>query len=363
VTGLTAPEPPRIMKLSDFDYELPKELVAQKPPRRRGESRLLVLTRESGELRETHFANFPRYLQEGDILVINETRVIPARILGRRPSGGAVEVFLVRRLAERRWVAMIRPSKRMAPGETVLVGEAAHAITIEDAAGPVEWRVLMPVGVSERAFIESFGHVPLPPYIKRADLPDDRERYQTIFARREGSVAAPTAGLHFTEEVLLEIKRRGITVLPLTLHVGPGTFRPLASETVEQNALEPEHVLLRKDYWEEIRDARRAGRRVVAVGTTTTRALESLARGPLTGQEEQAIEGEPYIAGTTDLFIYPGFKFRVVGALLTNFHLPKSSLLLLVAAFAGREAVLRAYGWAIARKYRFYSYGDAMFIR
>jgi S-adenosylmethionine:tRNA ribosyltransferase-isomerase len=351
------------MKLSDFDYDLPSELVAQKPPQRRGESKLLVLTRESGELRETLFSNFPRYLQEGDILVVNETRVIPARILGRRPSGGAIEVFLVRRLAERRWVALIRPSKRMSPGETVLVGEAAHEITVEESAGPGEWRVLLPEGLSERAFIESFGHVPLPPYIKRPDLPEDRERYQTVFAKRDGSVAAPTAGLHFTEEVLFEIKRRGISVLPVTLHVGPGTFRPLASETVEENTLESEHVLLRKDYWDEIRNARRAGRRVVAVGTTTTRALESLARGPLAGQEEQMIQGESYVAGTTDLFIYPGFEFRVVGSLFTNFHLPKSSLLLLTAAFAGREAMLRAYGWAIARKFRFFSYGDAMFIR
>lgn len=351
------------MKLSDFDYELPNELVAQKPLRRRGESKLLVLTRKSGELRETLFSNFPRYLQEGDLLVVNETRVIPARILGRRSSGGAVEVFLVRRLADRRWIAMIRPSKRMSPGETVLVGEDAHVITVEESAGPGEWRVALPAGVSECAFVESFGHVPLPPYIKRPDVLEDRERYQTVFAKRDGSVAAPTAGLHFTEEVLFEIKRRGITVLPVTLHVGPGSFRPLASETVEENSLEPEHVMLRKDYWEEIRHARRAGRRVVAVGTTTTRALESLARGPLTGQEEHTIDGESYIAGTTDLFIYPGFEFRVVGALLTNFHLPRSSLLLLAAAFAGRDAVLRAYGWAITRKFKFFSYGDAMFIR
>ena len=351
------------MKLSDFDYELPNDLIAQRPPQRRGESKLIVLTRPGGELRETLFTNLPRYLQEGDLLVVNETRVIPARILGRRPSGGAVEVLLVRRLADRLWIAMLRPSNRMRPGETVLVGGAGHAIVVEDHLGPGEWKIALPPAISEPAFLESFGHVPLPPYIKRPDAPDDRERYQTVFARREGSVAAPTAGLHFTEEVLFDVKRRGVTVLPVTLHVGPGSFRPLANETVEENRLEPEHVILRKDHWDEVRQARRAGRRIVAVGTTTARVLESLARGPLAEQEERTIDGERYLEGATDLFIYPGFEFRVVDALLTNLHLPRSSLLLLAAAFAGRETTLRAYRWAITRKFRFYSYGDAMFIR
>jgi S-adenosylmethionine:tRNA ribosyltransferase-isomerase len=351
------------MKLSDFDYELPKDLIAQHPSRRRDESKLLILTRSDGGLRETLFTNFARFLQEGDLLVVNETRVIPARIFGRRPSGGAIEVFLVRRLADREWIAMLRPSKRMRRGDLVLVGEAGHAIVIGDRLDEGEWKVVLPPTISERVFIETFGHVPLPPYIVRPDVPDDRERYQTVFARSDGSVAAPTAGLHFTEEILFDIKRRGVTVLPVTLHVGPGTFRPLAHETVEENTLEPEHVMLRKDHWEEIRGAGRDGRRLVAVGTTTTRALESLARGPLTGQAERTIDGERYITGTTDLFIYPGFQFRVVDALLTNFHLPRSSLLLLAAAFAGRETILRAYRWAITREFRFYSYGDAMFIR
>jgi S-adenosylmethionine:tRNA ribosyltransferase-isomerase len=352
-----------IMKLSDFDYELPKELIAQAPPRRRDGSRLLVLDRATGELRETRFSNFPRFLQEGDLLVVNETRVIPARIYGRKASGGLVEVFLVRRLAERQWVAMLRPAKRLHPGETVLVGERDHEIRIGPSLGGSEWQVSLPGSVDENRFLEEFGHIPLPPYIKRDDVPADRERYQTIFARRNGSVAAPTAGLHFTEEVLREIKRRGVTIVPVTLHVGPGSFRPLASEVVEENTLEPELALIKKDYCDEIRSAQRTGRRLVAVGTTTTRVLESLARGPLADEEEQMIDGEAYLSGTTDLFIYPGFEFKVVDALLTNLHLPKSSLLLLTTAFAGREAILAAYRWAIGRKCRFYSYGDVMFIR
>jgi len=351
------------MKLSDFDYELPKDLIAQHPARRRDESKLLVLSRSGGELRETLFSNFPRYLQEGDLLVVNDTRVLPARIFGRRPTGGAIEVFLVRRIADREWLAMLRPAKRMRPGEIVLVGEAAHALVVGDELRPGEWTIKLPQAISEHAFLDTFGHVPLPPYIRRPDTPSDRERYQTVFAKRSGSVAAPTAGLHFTEEVLFDVKRRGVTVLPITLHVGPGTFRPLASETVEENALEPEWIMVRTEHWKEMRDARRSGRRLVAVGTTTTRALESLARGPLGGEEERTIDGERCLVGTTELFIYPGFEFRVVDVLLTNFHLPRSSLLVLTAAFGGREAVLRAYNWAVARRFRFYSYGDAMLIK
>jgi S-adenosylmethionine:tRNA ribosyltransferase-isomerase len=351
------------MKLSDFDYELPQELIAQHPSKERDESRLIVLDRSGEDIRETLFSNFPRFLREGDILAVNETRVIPARILCRRTTGGLVEVFLVRRLAERRWIAMLRPASKLREGEAVLVGDEELAIAIGAAAGEGEREVFLPSSVDERRFLEEHGHVPLPPYIKREDDERDRERYQTVYARRDGSVAAPTAGLHFTKETLFEIRRRGVTVVPVTLHVGPGTFRPLANETVEENRLEPELALVRKDSWDEINEARRAGRRVVAVGTTTTRVLEALAGGPLANQEERVIDGETYLAGTTDLFIYPGFRFKVVDALLTNLHLPKSSLLLLVAAFAGRDTVLKTYRWAIGRKFRFYSYGDVMFIR
>lgn len=351
------------MKLSEFDYELPKDLIAQHPAETRDESRLIVLDRSGGDIRETRFANFPRFLQEGDLLVVNETRVIPARLFGRKRSGGSIELLLVRRVANRQWIALLRPSKRVRGGEIVFVGEGEHEVLVGEQLGGGEWQVSLPPDIDEKAFIEGHGHVPLPPYIRRADGSDDRERYQTVFARRDGSVAAPTAGLHFTREVLLDIQRRGVTVIPVTLHVGPGTFRPLARDTVEENALEPEHLLVRRDYWDMIAGARRAGRRVVAVGTTTTRTLEALALGRIDEREEHEIDGETYVSGTTDLFIYPGFSFTVVESLLTNLHLPRSSLLLLVSAFAGRETILRAYRWAIGRKFRFYSYGDAMFIR
>ncbi len=351
------------MNLNDFDYELPKELIAQFPASRREESRLLVLDRVGGDLRETHFVNFPRYLVAGDILVVNETRVIPARLFGRKRGGALIEIFLVRRLENRHWVAMIRPSKRVGPGEIVFVGEHGHELLVEGRVGAGEWRVSLPPGLDERDFIERHGHVPLPPYIKRSDVSDDRERYQTVFAQRDGSVAAPTAGLHFTEEILLDLKRRGVTIVPVTLHVGPGTFRPLPKDTVEENTLEPEHVLVKRAHWDLVSDARRSGRRVVSVGTTTARTLEAFAAGRVAGAEEREIDGETYVSGTTDLFIYPGYRFRAVDALLTNLHLPRSSLLLLVSAFAGRETILMTYRWAIERKFRFYSYGDAMFIR
>lgn len=351
------------MKLSAFDYELPKELIAQHPPKRRDESRLLVLDRSGGDVRETRFSNFPRFLIEGDILVVNETRVIPARIFGRKRGGARIEIFLVRRIAARQWVALIRPSKRVRAGEIIFVGEHDHELLIAEPVGLGEWKVSMPPGLDERDFIERHGHVPLPPYIRRSDDAEDRERYQTVFARRDGSVAAPTAGLHFTQEILFDIKRRGVTIVPVTLHVGPGTFRPLACETVEENALEPERLLVKKAHWETIASARRDGRRVVCVGTTATRTVEALAGGRIDSREEREIDGETYVSGATDLFIYPGYEFRAVDALLTNLHLPRSSLLLLVCAFAGRETILATYRWAIGRKFRFYSYGDAMFIR
>jgi S-adenosylmethionine:tRNA ribosyltransferase-isomerase len=351
------------MKLSDFDYDLPKECIAQYPASRRDESRMMVLERKSGGVRETRFSNFPRYLQAGDLLVVNETKVIPARIFGRKTTGGRVEIFLTRRLGRRHWSAMLRPARRLGSGETVLVGDEDYTVDILDRTGQGEWMVRLPEGIDEDVFLSTFGHVPLPPYIKRKDDGTDQVRYQTIFARREGSVAAPTAGLHFTDDVLRGIRRRGVTVVPLSLHVGPGTFRPLPSETVEENTLEPEYLLIRKEYWKEIREAKQSGRRVVAVGTTTTRALESLDAGPLEEQVERSIDGEPYVCGWATVFIYPGFRFRIVDAMLTNLHLPRSSLLLLVSAFAGNENVLASYRWAVRRRFRFYSYGDCMFIR
>lgn len=350
------------MKLSDFDYDLPRELIAQFPSSRREQSRLMIMDRSSGELRETRFVNFPRYLMEGDILVLNETKVIPARIFASKSTGAKVEVFLVRRLGHRRWVAMIKPGRRIRAGEVLSV-EKEHGIFVADKAPSGQWEVHLLINMDERDFLEKYGRVPLPPYIKRLDEELDRDRYQTIYARDDGSIAAPTAGLHFTEDVLADIRRRGVTIVPVTLHVGPSTFKPLERETVEENKLEAETLLLRKSYLELLSDARRSGRRIVAVGTTTTRLLEAIVSGRVSNVEEREVGGETYICGETDLFIYPGYEFRSVDALLTNLHLPKSSLLLLVAAFAGTDAVLRAYKWAVERKFHFYSYGDAMFIR
>jgi S-adenosylmethionine:tRNA ribosyltransferase-isomerase len=350
------------MKLSEFEYELPDELIAQRPLESRDESRLIILDRHMDGIRETRFGNFPRYLREGDLLVVNETKVIPARIHAVRSTGGKVEVFLTNRLGEGEWAAMLRPARRISEGETLLVGEEGHEILVGERSDNGCWRVMLPKDLTEGEFLSSFGHVPLPPYIKREDEESDRERYQTIFARTDGSVAAPTAGLHFTDQVLREISRHGVTVLPLTLHVGPGTFRPLTEELVEDNRLLPEFVRIREDVLGEILEARGDGRRVVAVGTTTTRALESIAAGILSERSEEKSDGESYVSGWTDLFIYPGYDFRVVDALLTNMHLPRSSLLLMVAAFAGTERVLRAYRWAVQRRFRFYSYGDVMFI-
>jgi len=324
---------------------------------------MLMLDRSRDEVRETRFANLPRYLHEGDIVVVNDTKVIPARLLGRRETGAEVEVFLVRRLGEGKWRALCRPSRRLREGDRVLVGETGHALRIVEEVGGGEWVVAMPEGVAEHGFIERYGHVPLPPYIRRGDEELDKGRYQTVFAKVEGSVAAPTAGLHFTEEVLDGLRRKGITVMPLTLHVGPGTFRPLEEEVVEENVLPAEHVSIRKDYLEELTSAARSGRKVIAVGTTVTRALEAAASGAIEGAGTVEIDGAEYMTGWTGLFIYPGFEFRVVSSLLTNMHLPRSSLLVLVAAFAGRERILSAYRWAVERKFRFYSYGDVMFIR
>jgi S-adenosylmethionine:tRNA ribosyltransferase-isomerase len=351
------------MRISDFDYELPEELIAQYPSERRDESRMLMLDRSRDDVREARFANFPRYLHEGDIVVVNDTRVIPARLLGKKETGAEVEVFLIRRLEEGRWLALCRPSKRLHKGDRVLIGEAGYALTIAEEAGGGEWHVKMPEGVPEYVFIERFGHIPLPPYIRREDEHLDRNRYQTVYARVDGSVAAPTAGLHFTAEILEGLRRKGITVMPVTLHVGPGTFRPLEKEVVEDNVLSPEYVTLRRDYLEEILSARRSGRKVIAVGTTVTRALEAAASGAIENAETVVSDGIEYITGRTRLFIYPGFKFKAVSSLLTNMHLPRSSLLVLVAAFAGRERTLSAYRWAVERRFRFYSYGDVMFIR
>ena len=347
------------MLVSEFDFDLPDELIAQQAAPR-GASRLMVLWRQSGRIEHAQVSDLRRYLREGDLLVANKTRVFAARLLGRRDrSGGNVECLLIGRTGERDvWQALMHPGQKLKPGARVrfegdggaLVGEVLE----QHHFGRRTIRLASEHGGDVDALIDALGHVPLPPYIKRPDSTADRERYQTVFAEVRGSVAAPTAGLHFTREALDDLARAGVQQAAVTLHVGYGTFKPVRSETVEAHVVDPEHYEIEPAVAEAVHRARQDGRRVVAVGTTTTRALEDAAvRG-----------GGAVVAGAADAttFIYPGFRFQVVDALMTNFHVPRSSLLMLVCAFAGREQVMAAYRAAVAHRYRFYSYGDAMLI-
>jgi len=344
------------MDVSLFDYQLPSELIAQEPAEPRDASRLLALDRATGAWADHGFSELPELLHAGDCVVANRSRVIPARLLGVAVDGGGpVELLLLRPVGAERWEAMVRPGRRCRVGARVdLAGGAARAHVVgEGSEGTRVVAIEAPWPVRE--LLERHGLPPLPPYIGRHDAPkpEDRERYQTVYARDDGSVAAPTAGLHFTPELLARLERRGIAVHYLTLHVGPGTFRPLRGDRIEEHRLEAEPVDIPESTAAAIEMAGREGRRVVAVGTTTTRALEWAA----------VADGRVRAAtGPADLFIRPGHRFRVVDALVTNFHLPRSSLLVLVSAFAGREPVLAAYRHAVEARYRFYSYGDAMLI-
>ena len=351
------------MQLDECAYELPAELIAQQPAKARDRARLLVLDRARQVLTHAHVRDLVTILTPQDILIINDTKVFPARLIGqRRESGGRVEILLVRQQGPRHWQSLVRPSHRLAVGaEIVFSGSDWIAVVGErDASGvrPVEFR-----GKGNfRAWLARWGRVPLPPYIKRPDgaaTPDrpqerrDRRRYQTVYARHLGSVAAPTAGLHLTRALLRRLHEKGVAIYPLTLHVGPGTFRPLRSPTVEAHTMEAEGYWISAALAAAINAAKAEGKRLIAVGTTTTRALESAA---------DASGRIVHLQGETSLFIYPGYHFKVVDALLTNFHLPRSTPLLLVMALAGREQILAAYREAIARRYRFYSYGDAMLV-
>ncbi|MGE3858318.1 MAG: tRNA preQ1(34) S-adenosylmethionine ribosyltransferase-isomerase QueA [Dehalococcoidia bacterium] len=355
------------MNLSDFDFELPAELIAQAPPDVRGASRLLVMDRATGAVQHRAFADLPDLLSPGDLLVINDTRVFPARLLGRRlPGGGAVECLLVQELEpaarespEGTWTALVHPGQRLREGSRMEFPSGAGVLIEGEILGRHfhgrrTVRLRTTDGSPLAAAVDRIGHMPLPPYIHRPDEPSDRERYQTIFASDRGSIAAPTAGLHFTPDVLEALEARGVRRAAITLHVGYGTFQPVRVDDVEQHRMEAERYTVGEAAASELSAALLEGRRVVAVGTTTTRTLESL---PLGADGRVAP-----CRGETDLFIRPGHRFRIVSGLVTNFHLPRSSLLMLVSAFAGREAVLAAYREAVARRYRFYSYGDAMFI-
>ena len=367
------------MLVSDFDYELPEELIAQQPPAERGASRMMLLDRVSGAWQDRAFRDLPELLQPGDLLVMNNSRVIPARLFATRaglhtqagsPSpSGHVEVLLTERLADEGnvWNALVKPAKKVPVGETLLFAahEGEPLLRAEViAAGEFGERTLRFAPVDDfYAVLERIGHLPLPPYIHRSkDEPNtsqDRERYQTVVSRAEtrGSAAAPTAGLHFTPEILEALRTRGVEVATITLHVGLGTFQPVRVERTEDIRLHAEPYTLSAETAEAITRARREGRRIVAVGTTTTRTLEHIAR------EEERI-GQPLQAhsGSTGMFLSPGAEFKLVGGLLTNFHLPQSTLLMLVSAFAGREHALAAYRHAVEARYRFFSYGDCMLI-
>lgn len=330
------------MLTSDFDYDLPAGSIAQEAAPR-GESRLLVLDR-TGPDRHARVRDLPGLLRPGDLLVLNDTRVIPARLYGRSAGGGRMEVLLVERTGEREWEALVKPGKRARPGAPIDFGESLAA----EVTGKSEDRYSLRFSEPVEPHLERLGHIPLPPYIHRPDTAEDRERYQTVYARTPGAIAAPTAGLHFTEDLLKEIEEAGVGIVRVTLHVGIGTFKPVSAERIEEHRMDRERYEISEEAAEAIR---RAGR-IVAVGTTVVRTLESAAVG--TGEVRAG-------SGSTELFITPGYRFQVVDALLTNFHLPRSTLLMLVSAFAGRERVLAAYEEAVREGYRFYSYGDAMF--
>jgi S-adenosylmethionine:tRNA ribosyltransferase-isomerase len=371
------------MDVRDFDFDLPAELIAQEPPASRGGARLLHLGRDSGSIAHTHVSVLPDLLRAGDLVVVNNTRVFPARLLGRRvPSGGAVECLLIRSLpgadqvaiksdpsptpirpqsdpspTSQLWEALVYPGQKLKPGARVVFEgiRIIHGEILERRPfGRRVVRLWTHDGSPLDEAVDAIGHMPLPPYIKRDDRADDRDRYQTVFAQARGSIAAPTAGLHFSPPLMTALAARGVEIAELTLHVGYGTFQPIRVDRVEDHRLEAERYEIGAPAAAAINRARVDRRRIIAVGTTTTRTLEAVAR-----KHDGAIAAGQ---GDTDLFIYPGAEFRIVGGLLTNFHLPQSSLLMLVSAFAGRDRVRSAYDAAIAERYRFYSYGDAMLI-
>lgn len=347
------------MKLSDFNYHLPGELIAQLPLPCRSESRLMVLHLDRQEIEHRKFYQLTEYLSPGDVLVINDTRVIPARIYAKKKlTGGEVEITLLRKVEESVWEALIHMRGKPQPGQELVLGEGEFTGKILSICPEGCYRIKIFGNGTMENVLERYGEMPLPPYIKRKKENShlcllDRERYQTVYARYNGSVAAPTAGLHFTEELLKELKEKGIRLAPITLHVGWGTFRLIRMEEIENHQMYPEYYEVSLENVSIINQAREEDKRVVAVGTTVTRTLETVANS----------KGKVYPGkGWTNLYIYPGYRFRVINCLVTNFHLPRSTPLMLVCAFAGKDFVLRAYQEAIQQKYRFYSYGDAMLI-
>lgn len=339
------------MKTHDFWYDLPEELIAQTPLEKRDTSRLLVLDKETGNTQHKTFFNIIDYLRAGDCLVMNDSRVLPARLLGHRPTGGAVELLLLRDLGDKKWECLAKPGRKMQIGQIVIFGDGELTATVTDICEDGNRVVAFSYDGIFLEVLERLGKMPLPPYIK-AEL-QDQERYQTVYSREVGSAAAPTAGLHFTKELLDAIRQKGVKTAFVTLHVGLGTFRPVKAEDIGQHHMHSELCMLSQETADILNDTRRNGGRIVCVGTTSCRTLESLADE--TGRFTQSSKW-------TEIFIYPGYKFKAMDALITNFHLPESTLVMLVSAFAGRENILNAYNEAVKEKYRFFSFGDAMFI-
>ena len=339
------------MRKSDFYFDLPEELIAQTPLERRDSSRLLHLDKVTGALEHRHFYELLDYLREGDCMVFNDSRVLPARLIGARPTGGSVELVLLRDLGEGRWECLSRPGRKTRPGTEILFGNGELKATVESVAEGGNRIVHFDYEGIFLEVLERLGKMPLPPYIKE-EL-QDNERYQTVYSREIGSAAAPTAGLHFTKELMEKIAAKGVKLCYVTLHVGLGTFRPVKAEEIEDHEMHSEFCIIPEETARIVSETKKKGGRVIAVGTTSCRTLESFAR------EDGSL---PAASGWTNIFIYPGYTFKCVDALVTNFHLPESTLIMLVSALAGREHVLHAYEEAVKERYRFFSFGDAMFI-
>lgn len=339
------------MKVSDFNYELPEELIAQTPIEKRDSSRLMVLNKEKQTIEHKVFSDIIDYLDEGDCLVINNTKVIPARLYGKKETGANVEFLLLKRIEGDIWEVMVRPGRKLQIGTKVIFGEGLLEAEILEMLEGGNREVRFTYNGIFNEILDQIGMMPLPPYIK--ERLEKKERYQTVYAKHEGSAAAPTAGLHFTEELLKKIEEKGINIAKVTLHVGIGTFRPVKVENIEDHKMHSEHFYIKQEDAEKINKAKAEGKRIISVGTTSCRVLETVA-------DENGMLKET--EGDTSIFIYPGYKFKCIDALITNFHLPESTLIMLVSTLAGKEYIMNAYNEAVKEKYRFFSFGDAMFI-
>ncbi len=334
-------------RLKDYDYDLPKELIAKYPVEPRDSCRLMVLNRKDRTVQHKIFRDIVEFFNKGDLLILNDTKVIPARLIGQKKTGAKIEIFLLRKIEGRYWETLIKNLKRLKEGNLVKISNDFFAKLVEKKKNGIA--VVELIGDDIDKLIHKYGHIPLPPYIDREDEEKDRDYYQTVFAKKEGSVASPTAGLHFTQNLLKELEKKGVNIKYITLHVGIGTFKPITSENIKEHKMHEEFYTIPPDTLEAVHKALEEGKNIFAVGTTVVRTLETYGE---TGRSE----------GFSDLYIYPPYKFKIVNKMITNFHLPKSTLLLLVSAFAGREFILEAYKTAVEKRYRFFSYGDAMLI-